>query len=573
MAPGLLDLENNEFIGLANGSAVFEEATYTGPSTIQTEDGALTFEGAPDTTFTADEVTVTYFHQERTGALVTHTDEGLRTQVGGYDNLSYSENFTTHAYDHQPTLTVQPDPESDQPEPWLAAWPNETLDGARFHVALDDDDPPPIAASKRGETIFSFDNVVRKEMSGPVFALAHGEPEPWITEPTDALFETIGIDGDVTFFVPNGIVEIHEEGEAEADTFWNGDRDHRAQEGNVKAQAGTASEVAYSLVTLHNTSSFLAAGDNDAALFTHEPSWQLNGTLTFEANDGELHAGNNSSTLDNDTVVIEGNTSLEMAVEGEDDDSSFPDWVPGDRRQRPERLPTPTIGTTLSSDAERIDVEGQTLKAADGTSLSEGASLVAQILGALLVAWSVGRKFLFLAVGLFIEDPLDSDRREEIYRVLQTRGMAHQSEIQDTTDIPRGSLQYHLEILRDSGLVTSFERAGQTVYFPLSPTFSREEMKRLALLTQPTRRQIAHLLVGRGPSRQADIADELDVTQATVSRQLAKLAEAGLVVRNGDRNARYEASPLLEAWLQTGEAETGYGLDRQAPSATLGSGC
>ncbi|PSG96603.1 hypothetical protein BRD56_09630 [Thermoplasmatales archaeon SW_10_69_26] len=126
--------------------------------------------------------------------------------------------------------------------------------------------------------------------------------------------------------------------------------------------------------------------------------------------------------------------------------------------------------------------------------------------------------------------------------------MAHVRRVARDLEIPVSSAMYHLRVLREAGLLVRVKREGYTVYFSCD-RFDVDEKKRLALLAGGPRRDIASTLAERGAMTQAALAELLEVSQSTVSRQIAKLEEAGLVEGNGNHGIRYRPAGLLREWL------------------------
>lgn len=205
------------------------------------------------------------------------------------------------------------------------------------------------------------------------------------------------------------------------------------------------------------------------------------------------------------------------------------------------------VTAELKSDAERIDISGETLKG--GPTLPEETGLLAKVLGLLLIVWALARKLLFFGVALLVDDPLENDHREAIYEHLLEAGMAHQRAIQRAVDLELSSVQYHLAVLVELSLLTRVESSGYTVYVPRTYDLEDEELRRLALLAQPTRAEIAQALLASGEATQAELAELLDVSRATISRQLSKLVEAALVETEENHNIRYRPAWLLRGWM------------------------
>lgn len=211
----------------------------------------------------------------------------------------------------------------------------------------------------------------------------------------------------------------------------------------------------------------------------------------------------------------------------------------------------PRVNAALDTDSDNVTVSGRPFAPAAvvAPAIPEKATVVAMILGLLLLAWTVGKQFLVFLRGMVHHDPLKNPRRRQIHALLKRTGMAHLNEIQRATKIPLGSLHYHMTILHRANLVASVRRSGYRVYFLPSREFCREEVQHLALLADPTRRLIAEALANCTPLSQRDLQERLGASRSSISRQLAFLEKEGCVEHQGDRNRLYHATPLVRRWL------------------------
>lgn len=98
-------------------------------------------------------------------------------------------------------------------------------------------------------------------------------------------------------------------------------------------------------------------------------------------------------------------------------------------------------------------------------------------------------------------------------------------------------VQYHLKRLVADGYVESHEQGGYHRYYPTPKVNAAtrpapEDQPLLGMLREEVPLHIALLLLDHGPLTHGDLVARLGLAKSTVSYQLAKMAEAGLLVRD-----------------------------------------
>lgn len=134
-------------------------------------------------------------------------------------------------------------------------------------------------------------------------------------------------------------------------------------------------------------------------------------------------------------------------------------------------------------------------------------------------------------------DPLEVDTRRRIYEALRQQPGTHFSALQRELDLATGTLQYHLRVLDEHGLIDARRDGRYTRYFP-SLEVDRRDKQALGLLRQETPRRIVLDLLEHEASQLTEISDRLGVVASTASFHLDKLREAD-IVRKPERG-RYE---------------------------------
>jgi DNA-binding transcriptional ArsR family regulator len=135
-----------------------------------------------------------------------------------------------------------------------------------------------------------------------------------------------------------------------------------------------------------------------------------------------------------------------------------------------------------------------------------------------------------------LADPT-SPRHRVLSAVAREPGL-HFRALSRATNLPAGQLRHHLDRLRREGYLVEVEDGGYTRFF-LVGNHSPRLRPAMAALGRSGPRRIAKALL-LGPQRRAHLRGLLHCADSTLSFHLARLLEAGLVVRTRDGSgARY----------------------------------
>ena len=127
-----------------------------------------------------------------------------------------------------------------------------------------------------------------------------------------------------------------------------------------------------------------------------------------------------------------------------------------------------------------------------------------------------------------------SETRERIAdRVAADPGI-HFSELVRELNLAPGQVQYHLRRLDDR--VVAADLYGRTHYYP--STVDERDRRVLAALRRETARDALAVLLRRGPTPPAAVADELGVARSTLEWHLDRLVAEDLVRKSRDRRGR-----------------------------------
>jgi predicted transcriptional regulator len=142
-----------------------------------------------------------------------------------------------------------------------------------------------------------------------------------------------------------------------------------------------------------------------------------------------------------------------------------------------------------------------------------------------------------------MSDPdLELESRRVIYqRIADTPGL-HFRALLEELEYAQGTLQYHIRLLADEGLIEVSDDGKYTRYYPAAEFDEADQAVMNALRREYSRRILAHLLAD-GPLSTSDLSDRLEKANSTVSWHLSNLADADLVTKERDgRSVVYEVT-------------------------------
>lgn len=126
-------------------------------------------------------------------------------------------------------------------------------------------------------------------------------------------------------------------------------------------------------------------------------------------------------------------------------------------------------------------------------------------------------------------ETLNLESRNKVYQIIEQSPGLHFRELQRRSGLAVGALQYHLETLQKNHLIRVEKQGGFNRYFSVRGTQLGASEKTMALLRQESARKIIIFLLEKKQASNFDIATAVQLSASTVSWQLAKLAEAGVV--------------------------------------------
>jgi predicted transcriptional regulator len=129
-------------------------------------------------------------------------------------------------------------------------------------------------------------------------------------------------------------------------------------------------------------------------------------------------------------------------------------------------------------------------------------------------------------------DPLENDRRADVYEMITDSPGIYISKLSDEMTIHRSTVRYHVRVLEKEGLIAERVQQGKHRLFPVE----KNDLSLIAALDHEATAAVLHALLRVEPASVSLLADELDRAPSTVSYHLTRLAEEELIVqeRNGN---------------------------------------
>lgn len=142
------------------------------------------------------------------------------------------------------------------------------------------------------------------------------------------------------------------------------------------------------------------------------------------------------------------------------------------------------------------------------------------------------------------------ETRERIRAAIAADPGVHFRGLVRSLDVAPGQVQHHVRRLGSAGQVVSEGHRGRTHYYP--PTFDPWERRAIAALRRETARDVVAVLLERGESDPATVADAVGVARSTLEWHLDALIDVDLVEKervDGNRVALAPARPAETARL------------------------
>jgi predicted transcriptional regulator len=122
---------------------------------------------------------------------------------------------------------------------------------------------------------------------------------------------------------------------------------------------------------------------------------------------------------------------------------------------------------------------------------------------------------------------LELQTRREIYELVRKFVGSHFREIERKSNLPSGTVKYHLSYLVKHGLIKEEKDGNKVRYF--SKEFKAENKKLLSLLRQKTIRDILLFILTHKDCNHEQIVKAINISPSTVSWHLKKLKDSNII--------------------------------------------
>src|ERR1044072_4993180 len=134
-----------------------------------------------------------------------------------------------------------------------------------------------------------------------------------------------------------------------------------------------------------------------------------------------------------------------------------------------------------------------------------------------------------------MDDPLQLDIRRRLYALVQSYPGVHVREAARQLGTSMALVEYHLNLLREHGLVTVQKDDRYARLYPVDAPAPKPADREAVGLLRPRRpRPLPLCLLDDGPQKHKDLAEALGLGKSTLSFHLRKLEAAGLVRKDAD---------------------------------------
>ncbi|MCA1813153.1 MAG: ArsR family transcriptional regulator [Halobacteriales archaeon] len=503
-----------------SGDIGLTHALVTGRVQVSADDGALLLRGLPaQLTITARHLVATWVHVEQ---------EHVRDVVGGDHVLVLGEGQDSYDLVNGTVVVAVAGPaptvlyafaEAGRPCSFTIG-PTEA-DGEPFHPIAED---VGLTLGDAGQS-YAFAHVV----PAPSFGLAHHGDDGLF----DAALDAFAVRGDFTLAIDEADVVL---GDARQEVqLRTGQWDMAEGPAVMPAQV----ERAYLRIVIAD-GELRGRDPGEGRFVAGAPSYAVDGRVAVADGSGWLGLGGARRGLGSEDVVLVGNVTVHPRAEPSTG-AVLP--IPPTQRAR----------GSVEGDATEVMVAGTPWLVPRPPAVGQ-AGIAALLVGVLLAAGVLAQKgwlpFAFpLYARLLSRDLLGNSYRQRLLDAVAARPFIHLRDLERASGFGYGCVVYHMHVLKREHLVASVKTPSHEHFFVPRADMSRDEMRRLVHLADPTRRRIVQLLVARPGRSQADLCGALGIDQGLLSRHLARMTEAGLVHAQGARNKRYAAAALAATWV------------------------
>lgn len=175
-----------------------------------------------------------------------------------------------------------------------------------------------------------------------------------------------------------------------------------------------------------------------------------------------------------------------------------------------------------------------------------------QITGGLTSALSSMKIFLSIGYQRILKKGIDrNEQRTRIHDFIRDNPGGSLSEIVRRIAVNRGTLVYHLEVLRLAGKIKTCTYRGHTYYFQAKTVMYETDRMVQIYLRNRTKRDIFRILIRFPSATRRDLADALGISGPSVSWHMRRLEEDGiLAIEVVGRHVHYRLTPRIQETIR-----------------------
>ena len=146
---------------------------------------------------------------------------------------------------------------------------------------------------------------------------------------------------------------------------------------------------------------------------------------------------------------------------------------------------------------------------------------------------------------------LCNENRRVIFEAIRSNPGIYFNELSRVTGINRGTLKYHLVVLKLNGKITTLGISGSVWYFENSGYYSQLEKILFRHLQESTSRKILEILSSKPHLSQKETAEKIGISEPSVFWHMGTLKHEGIVtIQRSGRHVRYNLTTDAERILQ-----------------------
>lgn len=135
---------------------------------------------------------------------------------------------------------------------------------------------------------------------------------------------------------------------------------------------------------------------------------------------------------------------------------------------------------------------------------------------------------------IYKKNVLDSPTRSEIFQFIKENPGVHFREIQRSLSITRGTLDYHIHVMEEKGLLRTMQQRGKKHYFVTGSRYGAEEEIFITALRNDSLKKIITCVQAEPGAHLKEIAEDVGLSRVTVHMDLKYLVELGIVQKEKD---------------------------------------